>query len=171
MAQPQNAEPHADPVREATELVIQGGVVVGDDGSPCAALAVTEAVAEARRRTTRLHVVRAWTVASAVRPVDVPSGVVPNMLEFEAATLAAERARVEGLLQGGDVDVEVHVVHTSGPKALLGASRTADLLVVGTRGLGGFRSLLLGSVAEQCIRYAHCPVLVVRDRGSSSVEA
>ncbi len=169
MTEPQHADPHPTGARvhEVTEVATDGGVVVGDDGSQCAAMAVAEAAAEARRRSTRLHVVRAWTLASALRPADVPSGVVPSMVEFEEATLAAEQARVAALLEGDDIDVEVHVVHTSAAKALLGASRTADLLVVGTRGLGGFRSLLLGSVAEQCIRYAHCPVLVVRERRAS----
>jgi nucleotide-binding universal stress UspA family protein len=56
----------------------------------------------------------------------------------------------------------VHVVHAPPAKALLTAAKTADLLVVGTRGLGGFERLLLGSVAEQCIRHAACSVLVVR---------
>ena len=57
---------------------------------------------------------------------------------------------------------QVHVVHSAPAKALFHAAQTADLLVVGTRGLGGFKHLLLGSVAEQCIRYASCNVLVVR---------
>jgi nucleotide-binding universal stress UspA family protein len=129
------------PAREVTEVRPDGGIVVGDDGSQCAAAAVRE--------------------ATAVRPADVPPGIVPSLLEFEAATLAAERKRVESLVKGR-VPVEVHAVHANAAKALICASETAELLVVGTRGLGGFRSLLLGSVAEQCIRHAATSVLVVR---------
>ena len=53
-------------------------------------------------------------------------------------------------------------VHAHAAKALIYASETAELLVVGTRGIGGFKNLVLGSVAEQCIRHAASSVLVVR---------
>jgi nucleotide-binding universal stress UspA family protein len=149
------------PAREVTEVRPDGGIVVGDDGSQCAAAAVKEAAEDARRRGVTLHVLRAWSITTAVRPADVPPGIVPSLLEFEAATLAAERKRVESLVKGR-VPVEVHAVHAHAAKALICASETAELLVVGTRGLGGFRSLLLGSVAEQCIRHAATSVLVVR---------
>ncbi len=148
--------------REVTEFRPEGGVVVGDDGSAFAAEAVRIAAEEAKRRGLRLHVLRAWSLTSAVRPKDVPSGIVPSMTEFEAATLAAEQARVEALLADSEVEFEVHAVHSTASKALLAAAQTADLLVVGTRGLGGFKHLVLGSVAEQCIRHAGCSVLVVR---------
>jgi nucleotide-binding universal stress UspA family protein len=149
--------------REVTELRPDGGVLVGDDGSPCAAAAVRAAAEEAVHRGVRLHVLRAWSLTSAVRPADVPPGIVPSMLEFEAATLEAEGRRVAELLADTAVDVEVHVVHSAPAKALIEGSRTADLLVLGTRGLGGFKHLLLGSVAEQCLRHAESNVLVVRD--------
>jgi nucleotide-binding universal stress UspA family protein len=84
------------------------------------------------------------------------------MAEFEAATLTEEKSRVDELLRGSDAPWQVHVVHATAVKALLTAAETADLLVVGTRGRGGFQQLLLGSVAEQCIRHAKCSVLVVR---------
>jgi nucleotide-binding universal stress UspA family protein len=147
--------------REVTEVRPDGGVVVGDDGSRYAAAAVRAAAEDARRRGTTLHVIRAWSIASAVRPPDVPPGIVPSMIEFEAATLADEQARVDGLVDG-TAPVEVHAVHANAAKALICASETAELLVVGTRGLGGFKNLVLGSVAEQCIRHAASPVLVVR---------
>lgn len=110
---------------------------------------------------------RAWSIASAVRPDDVPHGIVPSLVEFEQATLAAARQRVSELLADSGVEAEVHAVHASPAKALVEGSRTADLLVVGTRGLGGFKHLLLGSVAEQCLRHAESNVLVVRERPAS----
>lgn len=153
---------NAAAAHESTEIHVSGGVVVGDDGSECAAHAVRTAAEEARRRDLPLHVVRAWSITTAVRPADIPRGIVPSVTEFEAATREAETARVRELI-GDDLEAQVHVVHAAATSVLLQASQTADLLVVGTRGRGGFSHLLLGSVAEQCIRHAGCSVLVVRD--------
>ena len=149
---------------EANAVRPVGGVVVGDDGSRCAAAAVRAAAEEAVLRGAKLHVIRAWSITSAVRPPGVPSGIVPSMQEFEAATLEAARGRVEELLSDVDVEVEVHAVHAAPAKALIQAATDADLLVVGTRGHGGFKQLLLGSVADQCLRHAPRSVLVVREQ-------
>ncbi|HSJ22385.1 MAG TPA: universal stress protein [Nocardioidaceae bacterium] len=141
----------------------EGGVVVGDDGSEGAARAVRYALEEARRRGVTLHVLRAWSIMSTSRPADVPPGFAASLAEYEAAALAEEKARIDHLLgEHVDVPVEVHCVHSPAAQALLAASETADVIVVGSRGLGGFRSLVLGSVAEQCIRHASGPVVVVR---------
>jgi nucleotide-binding universal stress UspA family protein len=147
---------------ETVEFRPTGGVVVGDDGSACSAAAVRAAAVESRSHGHALHVVRCWSITTTVRPADVPAGMVPSVLEFEAATLAAEERRVKELLEDTGATASVHVVHAPPAKALLVASETADLLVVGTRGRGGFERLLLGSVADQCIRHAACSVLVVR---------
>lgn len=149
--------------REVTQIRPEGGVLVGDDGSPCAATAVRAAAQEAVRRGVRLHVLRAWQITRAVRPDDVPQGIVPSTLEFEAATLEEEQRRVAELLAETPVDVEVHAVHAPAAQALIEASESVELLVVGTRGIGGFKHLLLGSVAEQCLRHASSNVLVVRE--------
>jgi len=150
------------PRQEITEVNPDGGVVVGDDGSRCAAVAVGVSADEAVRRGLKLHVIRAWSVATGIRPADCPAGIVPSFSEFEQATFAVEQERVAELVGERAVDVEVHAVHATAVKALIHASEKADLLVVGTRGLGGFKNLLLGSVAEQVIRHAACSVLVVR---------
>lgn len=146
--------------REVIEFSPEGGVVVGDDGSVHAADAVLAAAEEAALRGLALHVVRAWSITSVDWPEDTPRGVVPSLLELESATLEAQRSRVAALVPG--VDAGVHVVHCPASKVLVHASRTADLLVIGIRGGGGFRHLLMGSVAEQVVRHAHCSVLVVR---------
>jgi nucleotide-binding universal stress UspA family protein len=62
----------------------------------------------------------------------------------------------------GDIDVTTTVEEGQAAAVLLEAARDADLLVVGSRGLGGFRELLLGSVSQQCAHYAACPVVIVR---------
>jgi nucleotide-binding universal stress UspA family protein len=141
-----------------------GGVVVGEDGSEHAAVAVRYAVEEAARRGATLHVVRAWSIMSISRPSEVPPGMAATLEEYEASCREQEERRLEKLL-GDDppVPVEVHPVHSPAAQALITASETADVVVVGSRGIGGFRSLLLGSVAEQVLRHAKGPVIVVRD--------
>lgn len=155
-----------DVVAEVTKFFRpDGGVVVGDDGSEGASEAIRYALEEARRRNATLHVVRAWSIMSTSRPAHVPAGFAASLAEYEEATRAEETERVQRLL--GDqtgVPVEIHCVHSPAAQALMAASETADVLVVGSRGVGGFRSLVLGSVAEQCVRHASGPVVVVRRR-------
>lgn len=141
-----------------------GGVVVGDDGSEGAEHALRFARDEALRRGTTLHVVRAWSIMHTPRPANVPLGVAASLGEYEGQVREEETKRVAEVL-GDDagVPVEVHFVHSPAVQALIVASETADVLVVGSRGLGGFRALVLGSVAEQVIRHAHGPVIVVRE--------
>ena len=146
-----------------------GGVVVGDDGSECAEQAVVYGFEEARRRGTTLHVVRAWSIVGTARPADVPPGIAASLAEYETAVHEEENERIRVLLDledgaSGDVPVEIHCVHSPAAQALIVASETTDVLVVGSRGRGGFRSLVLGSVAEQCIRHAAGPVIVVRGK-------
>ncbi|TDD43645.1 universal stress protein [Saccharopolyspora elongata] len=144
-------------------MEIDGGVVVGVDSSASSLRALIVAAEEARRRSVPLHVVRAWSFRTAPRPADCPPNVVPSMDEFQQSVLAdTERIVANKLGEHPDLPVHIHVVHSPSPQALLSASRGADLLVVGHRGRGGFAGLMLGSVAEQCVRHAACPVLVVR---------
>ncbi|WP_235737569.1 universal stress protein [Nocardioides alcanivorans] len=145
------------------EIRPEGGVVVGDDGSVGAAAAVRFAVEEAARRGTTLHVVRAWSITSAVRPDGLPINVTPSLLELEEATLNAEQARIAELLgDSPEVPVEVNVVYSPSAQSLIKASETADVVVVGARGKGGFAGLVLGSVAEQVVAHAVGPVIVAR---------
>jgi len=73
------------------------------------------------------------------------------------AVVAAALAEV-----GGKVHVDRELVEEQAAAALTEAAKNADLLVVGTRGLGGFKELLLGSVSHQCVLHAPCPVVVIR---------
>ncbi len=85
--------------------------------------------------------------------------------------LAAVRAFVAESL-GQQHDVEVAAVAVRGrqaSEALIDAARDADLLVVGARGVGGISGAVLGSVSEQCVSHARCPVVIVREKHGSDV--
>ncbi len=139
-------------------------VVVGVDGSRGSSAALRWAADEARLRGARLKVVRAWHIPSVSYGAYV---VLPN--DFEdwgkeaAAALEEQVATVLGEVPQVPVVREVR----EGPaaKAILDAAEGADLVVVGSRGRGGFSGLLLGSVSSQVAHHAHCPVVIVRQRG------
>ncbi|HUY16163.1 MAG TPA: universal stress protein [Acidimicrobiales bacterium] len=135
-------------------------VVVGVDGSALAANALEFAIEEAQLRNAALHVTYAYTVmASAVTGStgkDYYEQVEAEAKAFLEAIMAAAPS-TEGL------DVEWLGVPGNPSEVLIEASRGATLLVVGSRGQGGFFGLLMGSVSTQCVHYSHCPVLVVRE--------
>src|SRR5690606_6278769 len=146
-----------------TSVDLDGGVLVGDDGSHAAFEAMRYAAAEAARRGTDLHVLRAWTIPTAVRPDDVPFGVTPSAVEFQDATRAATRRRAAAAAADHpEVTVHAHTVFGRADRALIAAARGADILVVGSRGRSKITSLLLGSTAATAIREATIPVIVVR---------
>ncbi|MEU5785781.1 universal stress protein [Micromonospora lupini] len=136
-------------------------VVVGVDGSPSSLVAAEHAARAALLRSRPLHLVHGYLhplgYGVPLNPYDLgvpaPSEESRTMVERTAADLAD---RWPGL------DVEARQV-AGGPGAtMVEESRRADLVVVGSRGLGGFAGLLLGSVGAQVAAHAHCPVLVVR---------
>jgi nucleotide-binding universal stress UspA family protein len=134
-------------------------IVVGVDGSESSRVALRWAIGQAKLTGASVDAVMSWRYPTAV--VDRASG--PEA-DFEAVT---RDALAEILKQDASAqpDVPVRPVVTEGHPAdvLLRASSDADLLVVGSRGLGGFVSAVVGSVSLQCVLHAHCPVLVLRD--------
>jgi nucleotide-binding universal stress UspA family protein len=149
-----------DDVREAVEL--DGGIVLGHDGSKCAQEALRWAGRLARRADLDLHVVRSWALVTAPRPAGWTPGYVPPLVEWEQAVLEELTAHVARAELDPGVRVTCHVVHKAPVPALMAAAERADLLVVGARGRGGFAGLLLGSVGDQLVHHAPCPVTVVR---------
>ncbi len=136
-------------------------IVVGMDGSAPARQAALWAAHEAQARgrgLTLVHSVLPPSAGSAFGPgfpigLDVMTDIeasVREELEAEAATLPA-------------TDVLVHVEVGSPSGVLLAASESASLIVLGSRGHGGFRGLLLGSVGAQVTAHAECPVAVIRE--------
>lgn len=143
---------------------MSGPVVVGVDGSPSALAAVDAAAREVRMRDVELRVVHAftWPAMHAPRgasPLGPPTGGLREAVEHLLAE-AVERARTAA--PGAEVS---HAVITGEALTVLAAqSRSAQLIVVGHRGSGRFRELLLGSTAVHLSAHARCPVMVVRGR-------
>ncbi len=138
-----------------------GTLVVGVDGSETSVEALRFALAEARLRSAGVRAVCAWEVP----PAAYGDGTAPTIEETEAYERAAERA-VEGALAAAGaadagVPVETCIVHDWPGETLVRESEGAELLVVGSRGLGGIRSLVLGSVSQECCHRAPCPVVVI----------
>jgi len=138
-------------------------IAVGIDGSEQAARALDFAFDHASRRGWELRVVHAWDVAVIGFDADVSTypegGILDDVREAETR-LSSEI--LAGHAAGyPDVPVEVRVGRGSPAKVLLAAAADCDLLVTGSRGRGGFSSLLLGSVSHKVLHHATCSVAVV----------
>ena len=139
-------------------------IVIGHDGSAGAGAALQVALQLAADLGAPLVILRAWSMVTAPRPPGWTFGYVSPTDEIAEAVRAELESDVR-VLVGRFPSVEVSFrTHHAGPaQTLIKASRNARMLVVGCRGLGGFREMVLGSVSDQCVRHAHCPVLVTRD--------
>ncbi|MFH9728388.1 universal stress protein [Streptomyces sp. NPDC017254] len=154
-------------VRDRSEST--GPIVLAVDGSQAGAAAVDFAFAEAALRGVGLVAQHVWTTWNAPMPPPQdpaePYASGPGMLaqaeeRLLAEALAGHRERYP------DVPVELRVTRGGTREALIEASGTAPLLVVGARGRGGFAGLLLGSVSQAVLHHAHCPVTVVHQPGA-----
>jgi nucleotide-binding universal stress UspA family protein len=138
-------------------------IVVGVDGSPESRAALRWAVEEADRRGCAIDAILAWQGGYGM----VIGAVTPNVLAESTPERDHERWRrvlgdaVAEVDPGGGIRT-VLVTQDAGP-ALVEASKTASLLVVGTHGAGPIRSALLGSVSAYCVRHSACPVVVIRE--------
>ncbi len=136
-------------------------IVVGVDGSSGAEAALRYAIDEARRHDAPLRIVGAWSIPSAAyMGVPLPTEFIDD--SERAARTSIDRS-LEAVGRPGDVPVEIVVAQGQPAAVLVAQARPADVLVVGSRGLGGFRELLLGSVSQACVHHAPCPVIVVPD--------
>jgi nucleotide-binding universal stress UspA family protein len=140
---------------------MSAAVVVGFDGSAAAQSAARYGAEEAQRRGSGLLIVHAlgWPVilppfhAPYDQHAQGPRAAMLDLLAQTAREVQAEHPRVP---------VSTRLVDGSPGQVLVDASREAQLLVLGHRGLGGFAGLLVGSVAAQVTGHAHCPIVVVR---------
>jgi nucleotide-binding universal stress UspA family protein len=136
-------------------------IVVGVDGSEASQETLLFALEEARRWQTDLHIVHAF---SEWEPIPGTNEMIEQDRgpDEREAWLAALVHRVVG--DATDIQIDQSTVENDPAPALLAAARDADLLVLGSRGHGGFAGLLLGSVRLQCAHHASCPVVIVRGR-------
>ena len=132
-------------------------IVVGVDGSEGSRAALELAAREATLRNARLRVVVVW---------EVPSNAYGGGLALVDANAfdalrAHEQLAAESLATARTAHCEAVVLEGQPAEVLLGAATDAELIVVGSRGLGGFKRLLIGSVSDQVVHHADCPVMVV----------
>jgi nucleotide-binding universal stress UspA family protein len=151
-----------------------GVIVVGVDHSAGAKAALRFALGEARLRQATLRVVHAWQFGY-IGATGLEGALPAVGGELEDFRRGAEAALDETLRDVGaekdGVAIERRVEQGTAAAVLVEESRGADLLVVGSRGHGGFAQLLLGSVSQQCAQHAFCPVVIVRGTARNGNEA
>jgi len=141
-----------------------GTIVVGVDGSESSKAALRFALEEACLRGASVLAVHASTFAHLAAGFAMPLEPGLRRRFRQEAEDLLDSVLSEVAADAADVKIERAVVEEPAAKALVEAAEGADLLVLGSRGLGGFRSLLLGSVGLQCAHHAPCPVVIVRGR-------
>ena len=145
----------------------RGRVVVGYDGSEAAKAALRWAIDEARRRDATVEIIHAWQfprIAFAGWGTTMVPLIAPADLER-----AAEEVERQALSDAAAVDATVEVTASASrghpAEVLVAAAADADLLVVGSRGHGGFAGMLLGSVSHSVAAHAACPVVIGGEKG------
>ena len=156
-----------------------GRVVVGVDGSRESMAALRWALEEARLRAAVLETVHVfentpvWRLS--VQQQHASGAWVANArtrdggTEVAAVAADAHESADEQVDRIGDVEVDAVMVESRHPeRVLVERSEGADMLVVGSRGLGGVSELLLGSVSHHCAVHAHCPLVIIRPQPSDA---
>jgi nucleotide-binding universal stress UspA family protein len=136
-------------------------ILVGIDGSEHAEVALELAAEEAHLRNTPLIIVYAWdTPSAAADPAIVFQPEMEGLDPDAESIVQAAVARVAKLQP--QIVCQGKAIEGQPAQVLLQEAEDADMVVVGSRGRGGFKGLLLGSVSQQVVHHAPCPVLVVR---------
>jgi len=143
---------------------VRGRVIVGIDGSDPSRRATDFAFGQAEFAGTELVAVSAWQplVAFAAATGPIPPELFDDATAAEAARQALEDELGDARLHHPGVTVRTRVVRAHPVVALLEEATPADLIVVGSRGRGGFRGLLLGSVSHSVLHGARGPVAILR---------
>lgn len=133
-----------------------GRIVVGVDGSENAERAIAWAAEEAKLRGATLHVIYSWNFPSPTRG----AGGLPEIdIKGSAEQVLADAVSSLGAEPG--IEIEGEIADELATQALVHASDGADMVVVGSRGRGGVKGLLLGSVSQHVAHHARCPIVIV----------
>ena len=141
---------------------VTGSIVVGVDGSVESQRALRWAVEEARLRKAEIVAVHAWWAFPDLAPVATLSGADWKTIRSQEASTRVQEF-IDDTLGGARRDIAITTRPVQGitaTEALVEAAKDADLLVIGSRGLGRFKGML-GSVSRGCLQHAHCPVVVI----------
>lgn len=140
---------------------MKSSIVVGYDGSDQSRSALEWAAAQAVLEQRILHVVHCWIWPLITRDLGPVEGVADSGLKHAAEGVLAE-GETEAKRLAPDLQIQTSLVAGVASEILAGLSQNAYLVVVGSRGLGGFMGLLVGSISLKLATTAHCPVVVVR---------
>ncbi|MET0822010.1 MAG: universal stress protein [Aeromicrobium sp.] len=144
-------------------ITARGGILVAHDGSPAADGALQAAVRCSPAFGDRIEVVRAWTLATAPALAFLEPDHVPSYEDFEEAVLTSLDRDVAAVRHDNpQVAITASVVHGNAAEKLVEASHHVEMIVVASRGHGGFVGLMLGSVSDQVVHHSACRVLVER---------
>lgn len=136
-----------------------GRIVVGIDSSRTSLKALRWALDEARLRGSSVQVAHAFPRPELIGMTMVVT--LPSDDELREASAQVLTEALEAVGGAGGVEVTSHVGAGGPASVLVELAKDAELLVIGSRGLGGFRGLLLGSVTQQVIAHAPCPIVVI----------
>ena len=138
-------------------------IVVGVDGSASSLAALRWAIQQARLTGGTVDAVVAWQMPATMTGFGFAPVAVADGSEMEQTAKRALDQAVSKVTSPEDGPPVRSLAVQGFPAAvLLGASAGADLLVLGSRGHGGFSGALLGSVGQHCVHHAHCPVVIIR---------
>jgi len=135
-------------------------ILVGVDGSDHSVAALRGASRIAAAMHANIRAVSAWEYPTMFYPV-------PDWSPKDDAAKALDAALEQAFGTDLPANLEREVLCGNAPKVLIEQSKDADMLVLGSRGHGGFTGMLLGSVSAACAQHAHCPVLILH-RGDTS---
>lgn len=142
-----------------TDSVNGRRIVAGVDGSSSSISALRWAMNQARLTGARVDAVIAWRYPPMYGPA------VVSIADYEPGARQILSEALTEVTAGSGVQVRQYVVQGHPAQVLLDAADGADLLVVGSRGHGGFTEALLGSVGQHCVHHAPCPVVIIRGKG------
>jgi nucleotide-binding universal stress UspA family protein len=142
-------------------------VIVGADGSPESVRAVEWAAREAALRGTSLRIIAVPPLPRRMTVTPATPGTVTDVVERSASEALAAAAQRAAAQQPG-LAIETHLVAGAPAEVLAGAAEGAALLVLGSRGAGGFSALILGSVSRYVATHAPAPVVVAREETMSA---